>query len=470
MAGVLAAPIPVPPSEDVLDLSGAKWGEAVFVLKNEATPPAEGGELRVLSLKLPLHDRVITFGSDGKRTAGVVPSNRAHLWLRDENGRVLNVPQAGEGAGTFSGTPTREGVFTVFHLVDGRYLAAFPLAGAASLAYFDFQPDKPPVLKVSSFGKAAVVGDLPLLSAAVSEDLYDACQKVWRATLDAGLPGITARLREDKSYPDYFHYLGWCTWEEYRSHISAKLLADSVKKIRASKVPVRWLLVDEGTQWHTADSEKDRMRVGKLRSFEPRSDHFPDGLKPVTALKDEAGIRWMGIWHHQGGFYRGIDRAAIADLPGAGKHLGKQRNGQLKPLPDYESQACFFDHLFKRSREAGFDFVKVDFQGPNFQGYIGGENAVAAHANANRALEDHCREHDLGLIHCFAQDSIVALNASHAPVIRVSQDYRSGKLTPARIQTYQCYNNKLWLGQVFWGDHDMFHSDDKVANRVMAVS
>ncbi len=453
-----------------LDLTRLTAEPEVLVLKNASTKPTEGGLLHTVAVALPAYDSALTFGSDGKRETGIIPSNRAHLWLRDASNKLLNNPEIKDKAGTFSSPPTSEGVFTVFRLADGRYLAALPLIGSASIAYFDFQPGATPVMKVSSFGTAPVSGNLPLVSVAVSADLYEACNRVWTAALASGLPGITAKLRDEKTYPEYFRYLGWCTWEEYRSNISAALISKSIDKIRASRLPIRWVLADEGTQWHTAANEKDRMSKGALKSFAPRPDHFPQGLGAVTALKNPADIKWMGIWHHQGGFYRGIDPAAIADSPEAQRHFGRQPNRQLKPLPDYESQAYFFNRLFQSTREAGFDFVKVDFQGPNFQGYVGGTNAAEAHINTNRALEDHTRTHNLGLIHCFAQDIICALSASHANVIRVSQDYRSGKLTPARIQTYQCYNNKLWLGQVFWGDHDMFHSNDDIANRLMAVS
>ncbi len=453
-----------------LDLTRLATGSEVLVLKSASVTPNKGGLLHTVPVTLPAYDTVLTFGSDGKREVGVIPSNRAHLWLRDASNKLLNNPEIKTGGGVFNNPPTSEGVFTVFRLADGRYLAALPLIGSASIAYFDFEPGTAPVLKVSSFGTAPVSGDLPLVSVAVSADLYEACHRVWTAALASGLPGITAKLRDEKTYPEYFRYLGWCTWEEYRSNISAKLISESIEKIRASRLPIRWVIADEGTQWHTAANEKERFKEGRLRSFAPRPDHFPQGLGAVTALKNPADIKWMGIWHHQGGFYKGIDRAAFADDPMAERHFGLQPKGELKPLGDYSSQAYFFDRLFRSSREAGFDFVKVDFQGLNFQDYVGGTNAAEAHINANRALEDHTRTHNLGLMHCFAQDIICALNASHASVVRVSQDYRSGKLTPARIQTYQCYNNKLWLGQVFWGDHDMFHSNDDISNRLMAVS
>jgi hypothetical protein len=452
-----------------IDLTRITAGNEVLLLKNTSSKPAPDGLLHTLTLALPAYNTALTFGSDGKRATGIIPSNRAHLWLRDASNKLLNSPEIKAGAGNFSSPPTSEGVFTVFRLTDGRYLAALPLIGETSIAYFDFKSGSAPVLKVSSFGTALVVGDLPLVSVAASADLYDACQRVWTAALTSRLPGITAKLRDQKDYPEYFRYLGWCTWEEYRSKISENLITRSVEKIRASRIPIRWILLDEGTQWHTSDNEKNRMKVGRLKSFAPRPDHFPNGLAPITSLKNDTDIRWMGIWHHQGGFFGGLDKSAIANDPAAG-HFAKQPRGQFKAKPDYDSQIIFFDRLFASSRKAGFDFVKVDFQGPTFQAYLGGDNAVTAHVNTNRALEDHCRTHSLGLIHCFAQDIICALSASHAPVIRVSQDYRSGKLTPARIQTYQCYNNKLWLGHVFWGDHDMFHSEDPVANRLMAVS
>jgi hypothetical protein len=454
----------------VLDLT-APERSGLLILKNTTAQPNSQGILHTFEIKLPAYEKALYFGSDTKgNTGGVIPSNRSHLWVVDQQNRQLNSPNLKTGAGQFGNPPTEDGVFTVFKLNDSRYLAVLPLVGTSSIGYFNFTVGRAPRFQLASFGTGPVTGDLPLLSYAASTNLYDACQLAWKQAVQSGLPGIIAKLREEKTHPEYFRYLGWCTWEEYRSEISAKLLSQSVEKIRASQLPIRWVLADEGTQWHTAASEKDRMKEGRLRSFAPRPDKFPEGLAAVTALKNPADIRWMGIWHHQGGFYKGIDRAAFADKPEAQKHFGPQPSRQIKPLPDYDSQAYFFDRLFQSTKEAGFDFVKVDFQGPNFQGYVGGTNAVEARANANHALEDYCRKHDLGLIHCFAQDIICAFNAAHATVIRVSQDYRSGKLTPARIQTYQCYNNKLWLGQVFWGDHDMFHSADPVANRLMAVS
>jgi hypothetical protein len=45
-----------------------------------------------------------------------------------------------------------------------------------------------------------------------------------------------------------------------------------------------------------------------------------------------------------------------------------------------------------------------------------------------------------------------------------------GDLARAKRHLHNSYGNMLWLGQTVWGDHDMFHSDDPIAGRMMAVS
>ena len=91
-----------------------------------------------------------------------------------------------------------------------------------------------------------MTGDLPLLAWARSADPYDACRNVWEAALRHPLVRQSTRLRETKRYPEAFRYLGWCSWEEYRSKIDEKTLLDAVDSIEAAGLPVRWLLVDNG--------------------------------------------------------------------------------------------------------------------------------------------------------------------------------------------------------------------------------
>ena len=69
-----------------------------------------------------------------------------------------------------------------------------------------------------------------------------------------------------------------------------------------------------------------------------------------------------------------------------------------------------------------------------------------------------------------AQNSLCVFNTRYSVVTRCSRDYRAGDAVLARSHLLQSFHNMLWMGQTVWGDHDMFHSSDKFAGRMMAVS
>ena len=53
---------------------------------------------------------------------------------------------------------------------------------------------------------------------------------------------------------------------------------------------------------------------------------------------------------------------------------------------------------------------------------------------------------------------------------RCSEDYQSNNLDRAKAHIYHAFSAIPWLGQLAWGDHDMFHSTDRVAAQPMAIS
>lgn len=452
-----------------IDLSSPKDFE-ILKIDNFNGMPEKGGILKSYHVKFPEFEKAIYFGSDGKGRSGIIPSNRGYMWILDNKFNLISNPIIRDKAGTFGNLPTKEGTYTVLKLTNGKYLALLPLVGEYSIGYFKYLPNKLPELSVASFGTAMVNGELPVIAYAIGDNIYDASQKVWNKVIESDLKGVTAKIRSEKTYPEYWNYLGWCSWEEYRYKISEDLIAESMQKINKSEVPIRWVLIDEGPQWYQDPEGKgrNRFKLG-LYSFDTDPEKFPNGLTPLLKYKSEDKIKWMGIWQHQGGLYRGI---APNNIMGEeyNKHFEKLPNDMLMPKSDFDSQYKFFEGLFSYTKNAGLDFVKVDFQGPHFNSYADSDNAVFAHTQSYRALEAICKDNNWGLINCFAHDMSWALNSSHSTVTRASQDYRKGKPSAARIQTYQCYNNKLWMGHTVWGDHDMFHSNDAQADRMMAVS
>lgn len=449
-----------------IDLTNPKDFE-ILKIQNFSGTPNEKEIIKTYSVKLPDFENAIYFGSDGRDVTGYVPSNRGYMWVLDSKFNLANDPIVKKTAGTYGGKPTANGTFSVFKLKNGKYLAVLPLVGEKSMGYFHYKKETLPQLNITTLGTAKVEGEVPILAYAVGNNIYEASQKVWNNVIKSDLKGVTAKLRSEKVYPEYWKYLGWCSWEEYRDMINEKLMTEAMENIYASKLPIRWVLVDEGPQTYQG-IRKDRFQVG-LSSFEIDKKKFPNGFSPLMKYKKEDGIKWMGIWQHQAGLYKGIDpNNSMGEK--MNEHFEKMPSGNYMVKPNFKSQYAFFEGLFGYTKEAGFDFVKIDFQGPQFLGYKGSENAVYAHTQTTKALEAVCKDNNFGLMNCFAHDMTWAFNSSQSLVTRASQDYRSGKASAARIQTYQCYNNKLWMGNVVWGDHDMFHSNDTLCNRLMAVS
>lgn len=439
----------------------------ILKLDNFSGKPNKEGVLKSYSVKFPEFDKLIYFGSDGNNKSGIVPSNRSHLWVLDSNYKVLNQAEIKKNAGSFHGHAAKEGTFTVLRLKDGKYMALLPLVGEYSMGYFKFEEGKSPLLNITTFGTADVDAEVPVVAFSVADNVYKATYDVWNTVVNSNLKGVMAKMRYEKKYPECFNYLGWCSWEEYRDQINEKNMTQAMKNIYKSGLPIRWVIIDEGPQWYQGE-RKNRFKAG-LYSFDPNPKKFPNGLAPLMKFKKEDGIKWMGIWHHQGGLYRGIDPNNIMGEE-MNKYFETVKNNTYRAKGDSVSQYKFFEALFGYTIKDGFDFVKVDFQGPQFLSYVGTDNAVYAHGKTNRALEAVCEDNNLELLNCFAQDVVCALNSKHSTVTRVSQDYRQDKPTAARIQILQCNNNKLWIGQVVYGDHDMFHSNDLRCNRLMAVS
>lgn len=453
-------------TDSSVDLTACTHPEILKIDDFKGTPD-KNGILRSYAVILPKFDELIYFGSDGNNKSGIIPSNRCHLWVLDDACNIQNQAEVKKQAGSFHGTATQEGTFTILRLTNGKYMAILPLVGEYSMGYFQFAAGKIPQLHIATFGTEKVEAEVPLVAFAVADNLYKATYDVWNAVVKSDLKGVSAKMRGEKSYPACFNYLGWCSWEEYRDRINEENLSQAMQHIYRSGLPIRWAIIDEGPQWYRGDREH-RFKSG-LYSFDPDPDKFPNGLAPILRFKKEGGIQWMGIWHHQGGLYRGIDPDNIMG-EAINRYFTTVKNGTYRAKGDSLSQHKFFEALFGYTINEGFDFVKVDFQGPQFLSYVGSDNAVYAHGKTNRALEAVCEEHNLDLLNCFAQDLVCALNSRHSTVTRVSQDYRQDQSTAARIQILQCNNNKLWIGQVAYGDHDMFHSNDSLCNRLMAVS
>jgi hypothetical protein len=276
-------------------------------------------------------------------------------------------------------------------------------------------------------------------------------------------------MRYQKEYPEVFRYLGWCSWEEYDMRISENSIRKDIEALKASPVPVRYVLIDDGHLKYEGTLDWNKGRQEKLSSFRP-GDNFPNGFRPLTALKDDK-IKWMGLWHNFNGSWKGYaQKNDFGERINSHLRLVKSTDTAL-PTRDPASIRTVFEALLLPPSREGMDFLKIDVQTMHLSMLRGSENAARQAYLSSRLVDEIGKNYYHNtIINCMAINNIVMLNAKYTPVTRLSIDYKLGELFMAKEHLLQSYQNSVWLGQTVWGDHDMFHSTDPVCGRVMALS
>jgi sugar phosphate isomerase/epimerase len=437
---------------------------SVRILHEFAATPRDG-ILKSYRIQMPPYDSVCYFAADesGVRGWPKLPGNANRIlpWIIRQKAAGLFRPDYVQNPAVRR--PTRQGVFALFQLESGEFLALLPLAGAETMSWLEWDEDGNLLVRLGTFGTAPVQTDAPLLAWARSADPYAASREVWAEAL--ACPQIEGRTawRREKYYHQPFRYLGWCTYEQFRlerRELSAALLTDTLTALENSDVPIRWVLVDAG---------HDSLRNSRLTSFAPDAVRFPQGWTPVMAKRRPDKIRWLGLWHCFEGQLKNLDPENDFGVL-LSSHLMCMGDGSLLPKDDPESAAAFYDAFIGSVQRYGFDFAKVDFQTSNLAAYVGQANAVRASAHNSQALE-RAADRDLnGLINCMAHNPVCFFNTRSSAVTRSSIDYHMGNASEAKSHLLQSYANTLWMGQTVWPDHDMFHSSDPYCGRMMAVS
>ncbi|MDF7822710.1 Sip1-related alpha-galactosidase [Pontiellaceae bacterium B12227] len=420
----------------------------VKILENHSARPDSKGVMNTFTLKVPEFSRGVYYRGQWWPYAG----NRM-------TGRHITEPNGPEG-----------GIFLLLELKAGGYLAVLPLSGDQAYSWFapngsDF------ILKFGTHGKASIKGDFPLVAWAQGATPYEACSKVWKSASETPQIAGHMKLRGEKDYPDMFRYLGWCSWEEFHKNITSDLLVEQLKGLAASPAPVRYFLVDDG---HFNN-----------QTLKPKADIFPRGYKPLTDLRSDDGIRWVGMWHALMGECNAV--RAPGQLGDIDKHMMTTYNKKKVAKPNASDAEAFLKYLFSFSKRDDIDFVKVDFYGgllPYYAGTGAGsitadfpatnanaiDNPAEATVNYARVYQRVVEDQFDGLINCNWHQPQFLFNSGNSSVGRCSADYSKGNLKKAKAHLYDSYAAMPWLGQIAWGDHDMFHSNDKFAGRMMAIS
>ena len=426
----------------------------VFVEEDASFSPDSNGVLKSYDIELPEYESG-QFFTDHHTWPSY--DNRLYPWFfKDSLGQLFSeegfrIPTLNE--------PDQYGAMIILKLRDGSYLSLLPLTAQNATTRFHVNDGGELKIELLHAGTAKVNGDFPILSWAKSKDLYQATYKAWDRA--ASLPQLEkmAGRREEKTYPEMFNYLGWCTWQQYawNTAVTQEGLMKYYNKLEASNMPVRWLLIDDGWQ-NTQNME--------LINFQPSPEKFPSGWEVLKEKKGEGKIKWTGLWHAFNGHWNGIHENHTLSGIDMMKH-----NDLLLVEDDQEDIQKYYERMAETTEEGGFDFVKVDVQARALTKYSGTKDPVSTVNQQLTALEEEVRrERDLGIINCMAMNTVQLFNTPYSTVTRVSQDYIVGNMPKAKSHIYQSYLSTIWLGYTVFPDHDMFHSSDSVSGRLMAVS
>lgn len=446
---------------ETLDLASLP-AEGLKELPQFAGKPDGAGVLKTWRLAVPAFQDGLFFSGDCRREHSSWPAdaNRILPWVVKGNFKDLFRKDYTQDVAVNS--PDRHALFAVLRLVGGDFLAVLPVTGPKTMSWLEVNDAGDLLLRLGTLGTAAVACDAPVLAWARSPDVYAACRAAWEKTLQCAEVRGRTTWRSEKVYPEPFTYLGWCSWEQYHKDITEDVLVQAVDGIEASKLPIRWVLVDDGHQTATGRS---------LKSLAPDPKKFPHGWAPVLARRSPERIRWMGLWHAFIGLWGNIaPHNDLGPLNAQFMPWGEGKNAALIVKDNPAAAGAFFNALIDSARHYGFDYVKIDDQSMALSQYRGRANAVEAGADYSQALEAACQRQGRALINCMAHNAVCVFNTRFSAVTRCSIDYKLGDAARGKSHIRESYANTLWLGQTVWPDHDMFHSSDPNCGRLMAVS
>jgi raffinose synthase len=267
--------------------------------------------------------------------------------------------------------------------------------------------------------------------------------------------------RAQKPYPEILDSLGWCSWDAFYHQVNEEGLLIKAEELKAAGLPVQWVMIDDGWS-QTIDK--------KLSSFQADQEKFPQGLaETVRRLKEQHGVRWVGVWHTIAGYWGGIH----PDSPLAKQYsdyLYSNAKGSLIPYPDAGRGFGFWHAWHSFLERQGIDFVKVDSQSAvlNFTKHEWsiGEAAAAAH----QALEASAALHfNNTIINCMG---MAAENVWHRPkssVSRNSDDFVPQDEFGFAEHALQNAYNSYYHGAFYYGDWDMYwtKNHDDIQNAVL---
>lgn len=300
--------------------------------------------------------------------------------------------------------------------------------------------------------------DEPVYLIADGNTLEEAIRKIFQYLSKAfGIP-----LREERTFPEFLQYIGWCSWDAFYKEINEEKFRAKAEELIEKQVPVRWMLFDDG--WMNG-------RDDMLCAYEPDKEKFPNGFDAlITDIKQKSNISWFGVWHALGGYWAGVDPdSELAQLEN--NHLYATVNGRLVPNP--VNGAGFYRNWYQLLKKQQIDFVKVDGQSAVPIYFQQDQPTASAARGMNRELDKGAEVMNGNVINCMgmAMESIVARPSTG--VSRNSDDFVPNREGGFAEHLLQNAYNALYHNEIYHCDWDMFwtmHPDAVKHSLLRAVS
>lgn len=299
---------------------------------------------------------------------------------------------------------------------------------------------------------------VPLFAYATSRDPY----KLPRDTYGTAFATTEqyGQLRWQKTLPEPFGWLGWCSWNAYQQTVNEEKILASAQSLKNKEIPVGFMLIDDG--WLTVKGQK-------LAGFDADATKFPRGLAATArALREQYRIPHVGVWHTFQGYWTGVDlESALA----RDYQLFRGREGNALPDPREGRGESFYADWYAKLKSWGFDFVKVDGQANNVKFTDGLMPLFVSAAGSQRNLQEAAAKHfkyggdarhthGVGVINCMEMTLENAYNWRTSNVARNSDDYLPEVAHNFKDHIFQNAYNAYWMSNFAYPDWDMFQSHD----------
>jgi hypothetical protein len=297
----------------------------------------------------------------------------------------------------------------------------------------------------------ATLTDVPVFAHVAGADPHALPKAAYEAAFAGG--DYYGKLRWQKPFPEVYRKLGWCSWNAYYEKVSEQALLASAASLAKRRVPVGYMLIDDG--WLSVTARK-------LTAFGANAARFPHGLAWLThELKTTYHVPHVGVWHAFQGYWAGVDPEGAA---ARGQRLYAGADGLHLPDPRGDAGTAFYDAWYASLAAAGIDFVKVDNQAGQARFTNGKLPLLASAAGAQRAVQEAARKHftgpggGLNLLNCMEMTPEHAYSWRHSNLARTSNDYEPDRPLTTKEHVFQNGYNAYWIASFAYPDYDMFVS------------